>query len=895
MANTTKATKIKIAAWNACSLTVRKAGELKQFAEEQQADIIIISESGHKMQRPPPRITNYNVVYNIIDENNTNRGVAMYVKYDLPFIEKHIETETLENVSIEADGIQITGIYSKPKNKIDLEDLHEIFQNEKVIAVGDWNAHNMLWDSHSNNQAGRMLEKYTEDYNLIIWTPEDYTRIPTNNMGAPTIIDFAITKGLRASNITAHYELSSDHNPITIQIQGKWRKDIIESGPKWKYNEANWREYREQLNRQIRINREINNIIDIENATRKITTQIQEAAQNHIPKRPPLQRGLPQEILDHIKDKNRTRRLFQRHRTEELLEELRFKNKLTRELIYSWHEKIWHDGIRKTQNDKMNVWRHLKNRKRQLEGNTQNKPLIVNGKTITTAAEKAEVMAEHYRKQNLITRHLSDLQTTQLVDESYETTNRNTEAPNDKLTSPSEIRRILKKMPTTKAPGEDDIQGILLKNLPKKAIVQLHYLFNACLRLQYFPQPWKKARIIPIPKAGKNHTRPENLRPISLLSNMGKTFEKIIYRRLMDDIENRNLIIQEQFGFTKHKDTTGQVARIVDKAMINFNLKKYTSLTTLDLEKAYDTVWRKALSHKMLMAEIPPYLTKTINSYLNDRRIKVTIQNEVSEEKNAEEGLPQGSVLSPVLFNLYVNDIPRNERTTLAMYADDTAIVAEATHCDLVRAFTQNHIDELVLFFNKWKLKINAAKTETMLLTKRRNTPIRPLVIEGEIIEESREIKYLGIVLDKGLTFGPHIMKTRRRAAGARRMLWPYIEKTNPLDRKLKIALYKTYIRPILTYGAPVWNSTAKHYLKKLQAVETSTLRIIEGKSRTEIRNQDLYDSTNIMPLPDKVTELTEKFFNEKVKRNDFTAGIGTTKPEDLPVIVKHKLIYRPE
>lgn len=208
---------------------------------------------------------------------------------------------------------------------------------------------------------------------------------------------------------------------------------------------------------------------------------------------------------------------------------------------------------------------------------------------------------------------------------------------------------------------------------------------------------------------------------------------------------------------------------------------RYSSITSLDIEKAYDNVWRKALIIKLIRENIPTHLVGIIDSFLTNRKIEVKIQAELSTELETQEGLPQGSVLAPVLFNLFINDIPKGEQTQLALFADETAIISESLQLNLAKIYTQRHLEEIARYFHKWKIKINAAKTQTITLTKRRGRPTEPLRIEGEEIRDAETLKYLGVVLDRG--------KARHRALGARTMMFPYIQKTCPLNRKLKLQL----------------------------------------------------------------------------------------------------------
>jgi hypothetical protein len=177
----------------------------------------------------------------------------------------------------------------------------------------------------------------------------------------------------------------------------------------------------------------------------------------------------------------------------------------------------------------------------------------------------------------------------------------------------------------------------------------------------------------PHPKQNKHPTNPSNYRPISLLSGLAKVAEKVINERLNKYDDKLNLTRQEQFGFRPGHDTTQQVTRIITDIITNYNKQKVTSMTLLDIQKAFDRVWIQGLIIKLYKFKIAVYMIKLIQSYLTDRTFKVKIENTLSEAQPIKAGVTQGSVLGPRLFTWFINDLPTFEKTKIALYADDTA------------------------------------------------------------------------------------------------------------------------------------------------------------------------------------------------------------------------------
>lgn len=412
------------------------------------------------------------------------------------------------------------------------------------------------------------------------------------------------------------------------------------------------------------------------------------------------------------------------------------------------------------------------------------------------------------------------------------------------------------------------------------------------MRLQYFPAKWKNAQVIPLKKPFKNPSEPKNYRPISLTNSLSKILEHILHRRLRDNLEQNNTIIQEQFGFVKNKSTTLQLARIVDEAMKTSNIKYSTAMILLDIEKAYDTIWRKGLIYKMQRQNIPIHLIKIIDSFLKQRTIQVKIKDKISAKLNTEEGLPQGSVIAPTLFNIYINDIPKNQNTKLAMFADDTAIFATSVREEQAKNYLQRHINQLQLYFEKWKLKINVDKTQlTVFNHKHRHNLNHTITINNINIQETDTVKYLGVILDRKLLFKHHIEEVRKKARIAKSIIYPYIQKTNPLSRQLKLRLYKAYIRSIILYAAPIWSQTANYLMEKIETLERNTLRTIIGKSSQEITNEQLYQQIDIRPIKEVIMDITRKFFTIKTRLDPFTRNIGTINRHNANFRKIHKLI----
>jgi hypothetical protein len=363
--------------------------------------------------------------------------------------------------------------------------------------------------------------------------------------------------------------------------------------------------------------------------------------------------------------------------------------------------------------------------------------------------------------------------------------------------------------------------------------VYVTHIFNNCIRLGYFPKSFKHAKVVAISKPNKDATSPENYRPISLLSVFGKLFERIILARLNDFTIEKNIIPKEQFGFVTGLSTTHQLFRIVSRIRQKLNSGQSTGMVFFDSEKAFDSVWHNGLVYKLFQLEYPRYLQHLTHSFLTDRSFQVFINKTSSSRMIIPAGVPQGSVLSPSFYNIYNHDIPGHDETECAFFADDTAIYSSNTYADSVVSSLQEHTDSLLQFFNDWKIKINPTKTEAIYFTRRRASryiPDTSIGVNGLSVPWSQRVKYLGLILDKKLTFRLHIEYILEKCSKLIKIYYPFINRKSRLNKTVKLTLYKTVFRAAMLYASPVWTGCAASHKRRLQVMQNKILKMILRK-----------------------------------------------------------------
>ncbi|GFT22841.1 RNA-directed DNA polymerase from mobile element jockey [Trichonephila clavipes] len=431
-------------------------------------------------------------------------------------------------------------------------------------------------------------------------------------------------------------------------------------------------------------------------------------------------------------------------------------------------------------------------------------------------------------------------------------------------TTPTEVLTYVQRIKPRKSPGLDQISNRMIKNLPLKFLLFITLLINQLFKNNYFPNTWKTAVVIPILKPEKDSALPSNYRPISLLSCLSKVYEFVLLQRLNQHCTASNFIIPQQCGFRPKCSTVHQLLRVTELIHSGFAKHEATGILFLDIAKAFDKIWHDGLLIKLIRLDFPPPLIKSIHSFLSNRSFRVRVDRTLSSPRPIRSGLPQGSLSSPLLFTLYENDIPQTDLSHLAMFADDTAIITQNKRFSVVISNLQHYISLLELWLTDWKVKVNASKSACLMFTRRPRLPVglTPVQIFGQPVPWVRVGKYLGLYLDAKLTFAHHIEQTRKKAHAVHAVLKRFISRRSKLAIRHKVFLYKSIIRPVMSYGSQIFGSAGMCHLKKLHTLTNSFLRQIVN-APWFVRNEVIYRDLKIKPFLPHIKDLSKRFFDK--------------------------------
>lgn len=892
--------KLNILYWNADGVR-NKLQQLSDLVsgDKLTTDIIAVSETKIN-SNVPLQIHGYTCYRQDRHASGRGQGVALFIKSDI----HHHSIKMPRTVNIEAVGVNVEvgnvhytfiSTYQSPNIPLLARDIDTLFSlGSRVLLIGDLNAKHHQWSPGKANKHGGTLFDLMLKRDFVIHAPSQPTLVHYHTNYEQSTPDIALALNIPyITNVQTHVALSSNHLPVTLSIEAN-----VTRTPRCihMYNKADWIKYRSFLNDNTHLASKIFSSIDeINHEINNLTSNIIAAREIAIPKSSPNgPKQLPKFIKKLISSKNQLRRCLLREKNHQNRLYLRFQiNTLQDRIklcIKKYNDKSWEDKLRKVDNPKADLWRVVKS--------LSNKPVVIpaltksDGSTTCNSLEQCNALAEAFEANMRLTLDWTTENAVHLaISDSISALDNHTISKNINLTSPHEIWSSLRKLKCRKAPGVDNIQNVLLKNLPQRCIVLLAKLFNACLLQGYFPNQWKEAKIIPLKKPNKDDKLPSSYRPISLLPTLGKLFERIIHKRLLHHLGDS--LIVEQFGFRRCHSTVQQLARVSEKVAVSLNCEQSTGMFLLDIEKAFDSVWHHGLLHKLITIGIPLDIVKIIQAYLQNREFKVHINSYCSDSFHIPAGVPQGSILGPTLFLAYINDIPKQPHTHLACFADDTASLASSNDIDLIIGRLQLSLDLLKTFFTTWKLKLNSSKTEAILFTRHRKLPERKLIIDGFKIPWSATVKYLGVILDSKINWTPHVNSLRIKGARAFNALSPVLNRRSTLSPYTKLKIYSTLIRPCITYACPVWSSTCQSNYNKLQVIQNKALKTaFDTPFYTNLHN--LHAIIGFPKLKDFILNITKRFylFKNNEHSNALICNIGQSRYNSRQTInnIRYKL-----
>ena len=840
--------------FSAASLNVRSLlanGEkVESFLETTKLDILAIQE----VWKADDEFSGYNYT-DITRKNKRGGGVAFLVKkeHDFKVTNKHID-KNVEFITIRIKDRHFTSVYLPPNNNLKegLATLERSINHKKnVFILGDFNI-NLNIDSFTNSEASPTERLHDFNRNIMCYPLiRNPTRITKTTVST---IDNIITNeknDVISGVLTAQV---ADHLSPFVIIKDKQKKSNTSREMITVRNMApeNIQKLREDL--QATNWDKLLESNDINEKTDTFATKLKELLdkncelktikfnKNKHAKEPWMTAGLLRSRArkDKLYFKWVKSRLPAQFDEYKLFQSL--FNKVKKESRQLHYKQLYEDNYK----DSRKLWQvtnTILNRK-QRKDDTKKLNLIINGTNLTNDNEIAEAFNTHFVS---IGKTLAEKFPT---NENYmqHMTTWNGDSLKFREMNDNDFDNIIKIMKAKKSTGFDEISNKLIKEVYLEIRNPMTHLINTSIKESTVPIAWKTAKVIPLHKGGKKEDK-NNYRPISLLSALSKILEKFIHKQVYDFVEGK-ILCATQFGFRKKCETSQAIMNFMKNIEEN-NSEKYHVSIFVDIKKAFDSVNHAILIKKLECLGIKGKEKKWFENYLKDRKQITIVNGKASSEKLLDTGVPQGSILGPLLFLLYINDMPNATNLLTTLFADDTTYQLSGNCLRKIEELMNYELGKIANWFDDNHLTLHPGKTRYIIYQAGRkiaediNLNLKGVPIQrvGNENEETG-FKFLGLWLDEKLNWKLHIEKV---LAKTRKITYTIIKLKKYLPAEHIAMIYKGLIKPIFEYGLSIWGHKRT---KELNRSHKKIIRIMNSMPQ-HTHAEPLLKQMNILQLDD--------------------------------------------
>ena len=722
--------------------------------------------------------------------------------------------------------------------------------------LGDFNAHHPAWNSLTSCGGGRRrgetILDAVNDSNLVLLNTDEHTRLPPNGLSSSP--DLTLISAHLAPDTTwrTHTQLNSDHVPISISFNNdnpptRRRKSYTN------FRLADWDAFRAETERLFST---AGDPLSTTAGARTFTNIINRTSNKTIPTgyQKNIRSVLSPEIRQLTADRDRLRQLD--HNDPSLPDLNRVIAQRSRdEALKTWTDHV--TSCSHTTNTKK-FWRLLRSLSGKSTNPPPNQPINFAHKTLT----KSSSIASRFTKQfTSIKTHQQDPSTRKTCRKlrKVHKLDLNSHPFNDE-----QVLAAIKSSSNSTATGPDNITSIHLKHLGPSGIAFLSKIFNLSVSSACLPALWKHAIIIPLLKAGKPADRSTSYRPISLLCPASKILERLLLPALTSSFP----INPSQHGFKPNHSTITALLPLTTSIAIGFNQRKpapRTAAVAIDYAKAFDSVDHTILLHKVTNSSLNSNIVRWLACYIRGRTASCHYLNAAAPKRIIRTGVPQGAVLSPTLFNFFLQDCPVTS-PIMTSYADDVTIADSFPDISLGATTLTDRLNVALAPVSVWaaenRLTIAPAKSSITLFTPwSRQVGTHPQVsIDGNILPLDKNPKILGVTFDPLFTFGPHVKATTAKCSKRLNILKALAGSSWGHQKETLLLTYQSLIKPILSYAAPIWlPHISLTNLRSIQVIQNKALRAITGcLLMSDIAH--LHAETHILPIQNHLDLLCTQF-----------------------------------
>ena len=835
---------LRVMQWNAGGIA-RKIGELEERLKTQLIDVCLIQESKLRKTDRTPFIKGFSTLRQ--DRvGGTGGGLLTFIRNEIAF--ERLPGSQKDGTEIQRCRIKfsknrwatIANVYCPPNNSLGnttttlRTDL--LPSDAQSVIAGDLNAHSALWDDIQPDDArGEQVEDLLLDKSLTLLNTGEHTRVnpATGTLSTPDVTLVGKYWADRADWQPVE-DLGSDHLPIIFSLRTELEIHQQAQRP------ARWKTLSDMSAFTAEVEESMRNVsgeTNLHKRVRRFQDILTQAAKKHVGKTKPGKRRkvcMTPTVRAAIKKRNDLRKEVSTRR-KEWVEACREASRLLDEA----KSEVWEEALAESEMDSQEMWKLIRSLNGCPDSNNPNEALLHNNRLVTSNKKKAEIFAIHYKNVSKVEISSEERKN---VHKELKHVLKNTSTVEDESSlpfTPAELKAAIKKCRKKGAPGPDDIPPTFLKALGPLALEELLAIFNSSLDSADLPHIWRTATIIPLLKAGKSAKDLASYRPISLTSCVVKVMERMVADRLYHLAEKNGMFNRLQAGFRKGRSCQDQILRLVQAIDDGFQRKpaNRTVMALLDLSKAYDRVWRQKLLLNLYQRGVSQTLLKWLEAFLHNRTARVNYNNSFSTLHTLKQGLPQGSVLAPLLFLFYIDTLAQRlpDNTINSLFADDVTITGSGSSLQQAQRNCQRAVDVVVEWCREYKMILSDKSVSSFFTTSGNEASWRPTIHAGDLtLKYDPTPRLLGVILDRQLTFGPHVKSVKEKLNSKCRILAAVSNTSWGWRKSSLLKVYNTHIRSILDYAAPAWQPWLSETNKReLEVLQNKALRLVTGQYRS--------------------------------------------------------------
>lgn len=854
---------LNIIQWNGRSVYSNKSS-LQNYLIRNQIHVAALSETWFKINETV-KFTNYKVVR--CDRYDEKGGSAIVIHSSLKFTIIGLDDLSTDDfqicgINLMLDDIKLSliSIYIIPTKKIPDIVWTSIMQRcgDNLLICGDFNAHSPVWGCAWSDSAGSQILDVADEKNLTILNDGSPTLLPVPNRN-----NSAIDLTLCSSNIaplftwrTEDETLGSNHLVIFISFFKNTRAKSFSITPstRWNTKKANWEKYRTDIENKTTAYCLYNK--SVREAYEFLQNCIEEAADKFIPLNKPkcIKQYNPAPWWN-----------VECSRLEALRKKyLKIYKKQMNMNNYIKYKEICAKVKKLQKKEKKKSWEKLcenMNRNSAISDIWKNVRLFKNAKCANNI--------DNPPKNTLWLEDFADTLAPSTAPEFIESLNFSHDFEDHFLTNSVTINELLCSIKTNSketSPGLDNITYAMISNLPVSALYILIFIFNKILNSDDWIENWNTQIIIPLRKPNKDPNLSCSYRPIALSSCLFKTFERILKGRLDWWIESNSILPQYQHAYRKNKGTLDSLSIFVTDIYNCFSNNEYLTSIFLDISGAYNYVHIPILLKKLLKLGIPRLFVNNIKKMLKQRTILIRHNNKITHERNVFQGLPQGSILSPLLFNLYTMDlgISLGPQVNILQYADDFCIYCSNKNLQATITYLKLAMQKLNVWMNNNNFEILSEKSSCVIFTRHRTNNLNYIIFGPYKINLKTHVKFLGMFIDSKMTWKFHIENLIGKTEKCLNIMRSVCKTRWGADPKISLMMYKALIRSRIDYGSILYNCAPKYLLTKVDRIQYKSLRLCIGAMKSSPVNALQVEAAE-MPLALRRQMLSDKFILNKI------------------------------